>query len=1319
MLKNNELEEAVFSRDLSNVECGIVNNRYIAALFYGNRHHIYQIKAFARRYRIGLDRKFDARYSFFKHNKELNGYSADEITTPEVIDAINQNLDQVRKSIVAAIVTSDLAKLRDSIGYAINLNYPNSDGSLPFEQAIEIGDWAIVHLLITKFDCVPNRLKTNGSLVTYACRLGKINIIGGILKMDTGFIEDFLDVDNPSYHYANDALRIIIDMDRPQLLDALFTNLKNNKIFEKQAAQLDKMLSYAKDNGKHAVADYLQSKIAEILNLELAFMQSIISGDMENFSICIARGVNVNKEIEHRYPLEVACLHQQWDIVSFLLKNDDIIFSRLYESEVYEYDVRLDVAKYIIDSDQILPLLMLLQIDIEGQLRSSYLAVNLMLEYAKQNNRIQIKEFLQEKIQKSNERLFKAALLGDCQELNAALANHANINAIIDGKSILHVVCEASHVAALHLLLQQPNIDVNCVDFEGNYPLTLACKQKDYAILEMLLDERIVRKCEFQASDESYDPRLDVLKEIIDADNFAFLEPVLRRASLIHNSRDNMLVLYNYARAQHKTHSAQQLAAFIDRLSTNRTLFDPGQQLRLLGNDSQGISRVDLSFTISLMRLYARYDATIEPVKNQNYSSLGIKDRDVLTILSELKRMVDAAESNQYKIYTLNSNSGSNSGSDEDDFRYATDEEYKKWAMTTYNRLITSVTTINPRAWHSSWLKTETNKIERDVGINIGEVWCLAILAAQDRFAINGMELTDDVIKYREQILVSALVECTRAYHYDGKKYFDSGVDNNTQYSCDHGVAVRALLSLCGMHDEIHIHENPLEWAHEVAKDALHKFFNSSANKDVLNDLLLKYKFQRTRIENIMVSKFYSDAITFVRDELVNNIGTIDKNGYLSEKDLQNILSNLKSIELPLIKTSVYLLEKIVSQANDFSKLHNADFTSKNDQLVSQYKLPLSSDSLFAALIMSAKAKNIELAPNITVHMLRHMVAHIISCAINNVPALQQNLQIIFRGCNVNPLQSSIIIAGIKQLIKNSLILENDPNAVNYLRALRLYAQADNLVLSLISALFGVNITCYDFTGAIVAQYSSSQFFLHPKNNGCIDYSCKIVQDGTKFTQVRSICCAVINNEDWPAIRELLPKLQTTNTAERLAKDNICCKNYNVMLGRNIANFDQIKMPAGDDNLLVSVFVAARCANVPNQYSFMDIKDMIKNNDILQGSNSDASILELLARLYNVRIVVYNLAKDQPQYYGEGTIELRLHQANEHYNLLILPRNWYGFDERLLSEVEQVQDKSAAVGLITNETPMTGAGATEETATESLARSDLEPSSKRRCYTMQ
>jgi ankyrin repeat protein len=1290
LLLTDSLNKCTFSRRFTNREKQIICNRYIASYFYQIINFMHQIELFAKSCRINLALPFDVSKNHYKHNVELDRYTVQQLQEPSSRQSILAILASQSQKLYVAITSNNHTDVYESNKYGINVNYP-INGRLPLELACQFSSDAIVQNLLLR-GANPLLFAPNGfNAILSMCINNRLGLISALCNILPNLFEEFLDLQNSQYCYGRDALRIMIDNDNAALLDAAFAINERDLEILLPSTSIRNMLNYAIAANKSNCSAYLGKKLEYYSALEQGLMQAILTGSVAQLKDALQKKVNMNLKINNEYPLELAVKIGNVAVVEALAEHPTAELYLLTDAADPQYNQLLDVSYLAIYYEKIEILNAILFDEDQEHDCKNDLLLELIIAKAEELDRPVVYNYALSLVNQNAANLFAAAMAGDLRKLREALRVCGDPNIKVNGRSVMHVIAERGYVEILNFLLHYPNVAVNEADSNGDYPITLACKLDSPSTLFTFLNSSIVRVLSFKDVDlPNYEQKLDVLRCIILFDNVALLEHVLRRSQtdsrLVYINKSSINDLYQYSMQQNKPQCAKRLSQYVAILSNKPTLFDLKQvsDIKRLTEDAQGISNVELSFIVSLNKLCQRYNIPIEVLHDTDgkfHRKLKF-DKPALKILKQLEDMIAATCDIKYPLYKKDPQNPDNYVFN----RYLSLEEYKNWAIATYAHLVNSLNGLKGDSrgddtWRSSWFDFEKNLQQISAGVTMGEVWCLAIIAMRDRNAVAGRTYDEADIRDREQILVHTLVECHRAYAYT-KDYHDD-LDNEKE-SCPHGIAIRAMLALCGLHDDVHIQESPLEWAHIVAQETLLAYYESLDNKQQLNDLLLKHRIQLTPEEKKIISDFYKSAKKLVDLELRTTLGmTADATsgstpGYLTEKDLAEILNNLPDIDLPLTSMRDIEVERKVLSASDFTLLDLPEFSSADQLPLRQFRLPLSADSGFAAIIISALGHNIANAVNFNVAGLRATIANILRAAFDNIDTFRASSNSWFPNCKIDPRQIVVVCSAIRQMFNNRGMEQADIRD-KYISAVATYAEIDSLSLQICSAIFGCSIACYDLSGVFVSEINSAQLFLVPQHSCHLDIVYKINRDGNRYIQDYSIVNAAVSLEAWQNIAASLLNLGLTTSSARIVLDEAQCCNFAVMYGRRVLGSDQIKIPNGSDNIVTAVLVGARHINAPECTLFSrpsELQNALLNLKL--SSAVDIEDFEYLANLLELKIEVYCAVSQTTNSYGTNEVNIvRLYNNCGHYNLLVAPNSWRGLQNMGLVFATQQDTQTA------------------------------------------
>lgn len=1239
-------------------EIRIINNFYIVAVHYNYTSHIDQIKSLAIRYGFKLDYKFNST----TFNIELYGYCSETVRSYNALDVINVALANAHAQLMRAIYENNINNFKKYMCYGINLNSVK-DGRLALELACQHAGLEIIKILLADNTDVVMYNSFGINALMQSCKYGKVDVLKELFVTKEDNFVDFLDVEGAEYETGRDIIRLVIDTDEPEFMrQILMTYSGENYVKVLDSEDFQKMYNYACRCNKMLMAKYLNEQKQNSKKVEEKLIESIEHIDLPQVILCIEKSVNFNKKINSKYPVVLACELSAVEIVLHFITDTSVEWYTLDQADEDDYNVELDLSLIAIKNDDP-EIISLMLCDDSGNY--NYKKSSLLFAiYNKSYNlsKPKVMRYVQNLIKQQENKeinLFAAAVSGDINEINIALQSGVDINSRlkVNGKTIFHVLCEYSHCGALQNILGIENVDPNIADINGDYPVSIACRGNNFEVLDCLLRSEVVRVNDFSDEfHESYVEKLDVLKEIIVHDNIDLFESVVKFAQtqqrLIYTNQSNMRILHEFAISKNASQIIIKLNQYIALLQTQSQIFNiTNNKSELnLSVDGQGVQCVESSFITSIKRLCKRYDIKVIAVENEDYKKL-YGNYNWLEILKSMQSVIAATKNPQYML--VNNKSAHVT-------TYASDSTYRDWATATLERLISSIE-ASSNIWYSSWYNEGSEKRELNQGLTMGEIWCLAILAARDPMAISTHFFDEYDIKERERLLVDTLVECHRAYIYD-KEYKDIG--GNARQSCDHGVAVRSMLALSHLHDDITIVENPLDWAHSVAQETLIQLFKNSEYYVDLSQLLKKHKFQYTPIESAIVDAFYADAKIKIEEKLIDEIGLVTHNGHLTIKALQDILERIIYIELPIV--SIDSLHVTVSNyhAKTYSLVNAQPFLIQSGIAVQQYKLPFSADSMFAAILISALDCRKNLVHIRTVSDLRNIVTSIIESAIMGHHTFDAAIAPCLQNCIYNPNIVPVFRRSIIQRF-NTLYPDSDERfKVNYFHSLRQYGQPDSLAMIIISALYGCPIICFDLQGKFLSNISGAPFFLIPKFEDTLNVCCGTIFENNISRQDRNVTNALVRETNWKIIFDNLDTLNINDAQMQIDADEHFCDDYVVMISRGVDQFDQIKIPVSCYSYADAALTAAKYAGIIPAFSVNNAAELLgvvqaevmAVYGILELHNE----LETIARILGITINLHIPGNPSLLQFNTSVnaIPVYLLQSEQHFNLLVPRGTW-------------------------------------------------------------
>jgi hypothetical protein len=887
-----------------------------------------------------------------------------------------------------------------------------------------------------------------------------------------------------------------------------------------------------------------------------------------------------------------------------------------------------------------------------------------------------------------------------------------DVNSILDGRTILHEACERSNVPLVEFLFANTSVDLNIADKDINYPLTIACRVRSFALVKLFLNSEICRYYGFkQTGANRYERKLDVIRLAIDNGDVELLDFLLDHAEhencLITVNGNGLRELLAYANANKKQNVAMHLNRHLAKLANGKSLFKgrANRELGDLAESSQSITKIDSTTIISTVKLCKRYGIRIVEVAGSRKLDPGPHNFDDL--LLKLQAAILRAVGDKYRIYTSAPKAVK-------EHRIISDNEYRGYAQEMFNNLVL------PRRkgrfgtvydeWRSSWYKEGTENLMAAVGLSVKDQWCLAMLAARDKNALAGVEFSDQDIADREEVLVRALVDCQRGYNQNNDLQHDMGGASDP--SCVHGVFNRPLLSLSKLHDDINIETSALGWAGEVAQQALISFYNAWQDKEELNYCLSHEHFQLSDKQLCYIQNFYLAARTHVCEKISAQIGLIVNGGYLFHKEFMTTINSVESLPLPAqsVSTSVTIdLEKTA----DYAYVSTKEVLAQSAVPLEQHKLPNTTDSLFAAVLLSAQDQNLNIPSIVTVKQLRDRVANLIDVALfkpNDFYKIAQlkalkNITLSFVVCKI-----------IRQHVLISCSGAEKKRMTDYVHGLRNAATADSLTLMLIAAIYDCIISTYSFDGDHVMTYSGQPLFLSPSVNADrLHIALHVRMRDDKMSINHNYANTLTRIGAWAKLAAFVKQLQISDLDKQLKMEHGCYSDYAVMSGRNIAGMEQVKIPGDGNCCFNAVLVAARHASSAIAYAIanhLELRALVKKELTIRlnaakqaleanGSNefldniyaaidefnelNDASLstaeeylaaidaagswgghleLQLMSNLFEINIIVHMVGRENPEVISSPRFNttIILHHLVNHYNVLVEPGTWHGLD---------------------------------------------------------
>ncbi len=1313
LLARDALTQVFLNRNLTKREEQILVNKNIAAYYHDNVNDQQQISDFAHRFNFSLSRKFNYAVNAIRHNVQLHGLEIADFYTGRAQQEIYRLQSSHFVMLYEAIKANKIDAVKHIIAFGVDPGLPIL-GRLPLELACEVGAEVICRYLLYSCRIDPNASNPEGiNALKQACVNKRINIIKLILESEKFKVCEFLDRADPSYSENFDICKIIIDTDDPSLLDEyLQQKFSRNVGFN----QLQALYDYTSSFGGMKILRYIESLITKQNTINQDLMRNIRNGNLVALRESLLASSAINLLIAGKYPMQLACELGHLDVVQILFEFKDInvIWFDYKHVNVLNYNKNLDLIRIAIKHDNHLLLNVLLE-RLEGKNESLFSGEQRIEKiYAKaiDKNCINILNYLSQLENKKNaiiDELFASALVDDYQTILRTLETGVNINIKVRGTAILHVICEHGNAKSLQVILNNPkhNLDVNVTDCKGRYPLTIACKNGDLKIIQLLLSSRMIRFYAFsEAGQNHYDENLDPIRIAIKSDNCELLEWLLkstwRRDELIRICSTTIANLYEYAIKVQATDVILQLEHYLNLIRNHRDIFDQSLDANLHATveNQQSISKVESTFIISIKRLCAYFDIQVVPAVSGEYKTLKTT-RNLGAVFADLPRMIGNAHDVVYKIYEYGPKQKS------EDFSLISDEQYQCYALDLYEQFNNGLRgPFELNGWHTSWCEDDSEKITLGCGISVKDVWCLAILAAQDKYGLDGKYFTDQEIDDREQLLVRALVDSNRAYNCNNDELHDYG--GTSRKSCTHGIAIRALLCLSHLHKKIVIESNPIEWAADVAKQTLLDFYQAYPHNAYISDCIRSRAFELKEDQKTALIAFYNDAKLIVKQQLISQIGLVKSGGYLLRHDLSKILDSLEYIQLPDLNVSETQVTAAIFAASDFTVVPGEQIISENGLHLEQCKLPFTADSMYTAILISAYNNGLANLDISTTHHLRLIISHILHACF----FATENVDGLMRAHFAHKQQhASAEVFGriLRHKFDNLYPGTSSEQKMQLFESIQHSAGGDNVCLMLISAIYGCRVRLFDLHGGFVVDILSSDLFIPLEHTGvCLNLALKVNYDGHKRLTSYMVCNALVKANSWGLMQQYISILNIKSCADELIYNKQQYRNLEVMVGCGVEGFDQVLIGGNASNLFEAILAGARNVNAQQAFIIEDVcclkQQVVDEIALLLESERvnqhegqiNVSIVEALthynikyntsfslpeeylaaishdnfyagmfeiaiaARILQVNIHVHAVEYDQPLQVNipQSVATVHLFKQDESYNLLVAPNSW-------------------------------------------------------------
>ncbi|MCA9749779.1 MAG: hypothetical protein KC414_11795, partial [Romboutsia sp.] len=308
---------------------------------------------------------------------------------------------------------------------------------------------------------------------------------------------------------------------------------------------------------------------------------------------------------------------------------------------------------------------------------------------------------------------------------------------------------------------------------------------------------------------------------------------------------------------------------------------------------------------------------------------------------------------------------------------------------------------------------------------------------------------------------------------------------------------------------------------------------------------------------------FYIQAKTVVKEEIIKTIKLQKDGGYLSNNHLNDILQNIYSLPLQddnfkVQEYNFFNYYDIVSYKPEISKEEEIE--------LQQLKLPVSINSFFAAIILSAHDNEIK-DPKITsVLDLHNAIAQIIYYCLTTTNTTAINIPFCSKMSNIEQHNIKNIV---KSYYKQQYNIIN-PQSIDDIKG---NIQNDAIIKSLVSIIYDSPIRVFAYNGEKVFTIFPSNLFTKTKNqiplNICHAYN---------FSQNNNYN-AIIKDKNINPLTQMAKLLHSTNLLSN-SEQYYSCNDYKIIVNETISGFDQIQIPADNNCCFNSVFIGAIASGI-------------------------------------------------------------------------------------------------------------------------------------------
>lgn len=1203
----NFLRNVAFSGYFNTEQKTVVTNLYIVAIYDNNDVARDYFEELARSFSINLQRDFNFRVNQARHHLELHGFNAANVRSSTSRQAIARFKLHTIDILIDALKSGNVNLMLHAYYYLeannkrVNLNIP-MQGKLAIEWACEKdNDLMVETLLVTcKVDLFAKNFSKRDA-IDIICRTDLTKVLLCIVRKGFLVPSKFNSPNDQDYDAQKDIYKRIVDANSSGLMIALLKDQYTTQgVFLPDLNLIKRLFIYARDNRRPYVAGALQRTYEQAIAREKTLLTAIEKNDINIFNECLRQNIDINCTVDGIQPIQLIIKLGRKEMLTPLLQSgSQLIWYEFQATHVPSYKREQDIVYQAIVADQVEILFHFY--DLIGQKIDEHTVETLesMLLVAQQSSSPNILAHIAEihvKKYAARVELMQLAINEEYNKLLDAIENSTGIDFLLDGESVLHILCRKNASAVVQVLLSRGH-NINIMNSAGEYPITIAARNGNNYLVTQFLGCRELRVSSFATiSAVGYEANLDIAMIAIDRDDTELLTTLLLDTSTTQRFGElNIVNLKNmlaYANEQGKTATIALLTNYVHLLQRGRPIFtNVNTDIQNYMQQTQNVSRTDRSAVSSLTALAPRYgfDLSYDPVAKRMQLSSDL--HDIEEIFNRLEDMIKSVkqEDIKYPVYKLRASRNSKEPTKDDYvFSHFLDiETYKEYAKHIFSSIKEGKDGKYGcyATWRCAWNEPGAEKLVDGAGLTTKEIWALVILAALDRLCIPETWLDDEEIRKRELVLVAALVECTRTYNRNN--FWDYDVNGTSSNSCVHGTAMRPLNAFSRKHPDIIMLTSPMPWALEVVADTVREYYTAHVTTELSASLLLDPE-QLQGTKRVRVDSFYSEVKTVVRKKLLEEVRllTDPRGGYLLKSELDEALISVDYV--PLVNADTLEADRTAFKITDRAIVPDKIINGTDGQKLLQVKLPFTTDAFFNAILISARDKNVELPADFdTPEKMR--------AKLNNIFDFVFNAPERFAYTGLPPHFARLIksrygcvyiwIDGIEEdeeyeSIEQARINGNLAKIPELRKSLAGNGAPDLIMLEMISFILSVNMNIYSFGGRLVSNVSCGSLGSKlPDGHKTLNICVACVKNGTNFQPNYFHVTPLINEATKESVLPFITRMPLRTLREQVLMDEELYTNYAPMPLRNITieeqSMQQIKIPLNGDSALNAILSAA------------------------------------------------------------------------------------------------------------------------------------------------